>query len=274
MENDCKLALIGNIPKEEVVCIRARNDDNKVVSYHYIDKSIYNPVVINNESEKAQYHDAVVSVCSNLATAFPQRVNSNAELHNNSLFYGLLYSAIEAKKIPIDRLRDSIANLIATNHYKTFTIADVVDYDKRITLGLSFNSLCEALHRKLLNEQVYITCDIIDGHVTRLYGLKEDISNNPIYKDRILGEWDSDNHCWKWTGHVDDPETEERRKEFKEILFKKYGDKYSEDILNWFFDFYFAIVPPGDRMKFENIHGFKVDKYLKKYQEVYNEVWN
>lgn len=283
MDNNNQIALISDIPKtlrRVDKSIVSTNDDGKKQRYNYVVKYRYDQVSISDDDQKTKeaYHAFVVKECVNLEIAFPLPKHTAAEEQRASLFFSLLYTAIESKKMSIEQLRDAIKRLIMANKYKTYTIADIVDYDPHIILGTSMNALRKALNQSIINEQVYITYDIIDNKVVRLFGLRNDITSDPVYKDRILGEWDDQINGWTWTGHVDDPSMEERKDKFKKALCKLVycsekgcNGKYKPDIVEAFYERYSKTVPPGDKMFCETISGFNVENWLNHFSNKIEE---
>lgn len=69
--------------------------------------------------------DDVKIQCKRLKTAFPQLPPE---------FIALLMTRINDKKLPIERLTDSIDNLIDNFTYPMPTIADVISWDKKVKL--------------------------------------------------------------------------------------------------------------------------------------------
>lgn len=236
--------------------ISSMDADGSLVIDETIEKSIYTPVIITSQYELDQYHDQVKKECFLLQSAFPASSGSESERSQLSAFYTLLYATIESNRIPIDRLHDSIINLISTHKYKSFNIANVIEYDKKIVLSPNKDALSRKLRRPIHNIELAITYEIVDSRVVRLFGLIDDLMKFPAMKDRILATWDETSHGWNWTGQVDDPSMPARQKEFKTSLYQfckhpGYPGAYEPDVVRSFYEYFSEVMPPGDKMRWE-----------------------
>lgn len=263
--------------------IVSSGDDGTTFVDEVIEKSAYTPVVFSADPgtalvEQEKYHESVVRICDDLMKAFPKPLNTESEKIQYGAFYGLLYRKIEDEKMPLDRLRDSVNYLIKTQQkYKSFNIADILNYDKKIVLAKNKGALSRKLGRKLIDSELAMTYEIMDGRVVRLIGLSDDISDSPEYSHKVLAVWDEDGHGWKFIGTVDDPSIEDRKKKFKEFLFPfsnyppRFNGPYSVEIVKSFYEYWSTVMVPGDTLRYETKMHFDVESWLGTWAEKYNQ---
>ncbi len=199
-------------------------------------------------SNRPALHTEVVAECATLLAAFPEQ---------NPAFYSILHKAVEDEGMSLERLREAVRRLITEHRYRTFSVADVVGYDKTIRVARSISTLRYITRTpKLDYSDIVVVRGKVEDNECKMFGVKCEIETSP-YKSRIIGTWNSDTNSWNILGQVNDSTIPQRQEFFKQSLYEycnrppRYNGKYDAEMVKAFYDYYSQIVGFGDVLRFE-----------------------
>lgn len=233
-------------------------------------------VVINKAQEISVYgstpatHEEVTIATANLRIAFPAKDEATQER-----FFSLLIEKIEEEGMPIERLKDAIDYLIRNNKYREFRIADILNFDKYVTLA---PCIADLKHKKKMElaykDMVLVWANTQDGQLRTMYGVRYEIEDSPL-RNRIIGYWDDETHWWHYCGDI-----AIRKKILLQSLSKYcnnpekgcYG-QYEPSMVRAFANYYTELVPQTDRMRFELIW-WDTETKLKQWYNKFNNQHN
>lgn len=261
MSNETNIVIRENTPLQAVIiperlspqqCVYT--DDNDIVHKgEYYELSVYG-------NKPASYEEISTECGTKLMLAFPAQEKT---------FFPILYETIQEEGMSILRLREAIKHVISTNKYRTFSIADIVGYDKTFKVAKNLCSLRQATKNNQLQiKDTVVVRWVIDGNECRMLGVRYDIENS-VFKSQIIGVWDDKENWWKILGQINDKTLPDRREKFKTELYEycnlppKYNGKYEVKVIKSFYDYYSQKVNFGDEMLFETFMSFDIESAIR-----------
>lgn len=204
----------------------------------------------------------VIKACVPLTVAFPDQRNS---------LFDALYNAIAEEGMSVERLKAAVHNLVTTHVYPTFSIANIVGFDKTLKVASSVSALRYlAKAPKLAYTEIVVICGYLDGNERKMFGIKAEIECS-AYRTRIIGVWNEDLQKWDVLRQIKDNTIPQRQAEFKQSLYvycnypPKYNGKYSPSDINEFYKYYSQVVEFGDKLRFETFMKWDAEMFLQKW---------
>ena len=213
-------------------------------------------------------HTQIVEECAPLLMMFPDTKES---------FFLLLHKHIEDSKMSAKRLHEAVNRLITHHKYRSFNVADIIGYDKTITVASNVITLRYVTNNQYLRyDDIVVIRGRVDGNECKMFGVKYEVENSP-YKSRIIGTWNSGTHAWDIIGQVNDITIAQRQQAFKRSLFKfcncppRYNGKYDAELVGKFYEHYSQVVGFGDTLLFEQMLSWDTASALKAWHRTTGE---
>lgn len=224
----------------------------------FVELSIYGGKVAQREE--------IVAECAILTTVFPIE-----DKDTSKKFYSVLYDTIEREGMSAERLKAAVHNLVTTHVYPTFSIANIVGFDKTLKVASSVSALRYlAKSPKLAYTEIVVICGYLDKNERKMFGIKAEIECS-AYRNRIIGVWNEDLKGWDVLRQIKDNTIPQRQAEFKQSLYvycnypPKYNGKYSPSDINEFYKYYSQVVEFGDKLRFETFMKWDAEMFLQKW---------
>lgn len=207
-------------------------------------------------------HNQIVEECAVLLTMFPNIKDS---------FFLMLHRYIENSEMSVERLRAAVSRLITEHKYNTFTVADILGYDKTIIVADSVSTLRYIVRNSSLDYgDMVVVRGKVNGNERKMYAVKYEVESSP-YKSRIIGTWNSHTHSWNVLGQVNDNTIQQRKDSFRQSLFEfcdyppRYMGKYNVQLVGKFYDYYSQVVGFGDMLRYEQYMSWDMESALEKW---------
>lgn len=192
--------------------------------------------------------EQIVEECAPLLVVFPETKES---------FFLLLHKYIEDAQMPVQRLHEAVNRLIVHHKYRSFSVSDILGYDKTIMVASDIITLRHIVNNQYLRyDDIVVVRGKVKGNECKMYGVKYEIGTSP-YQSRIIGTWNNDTNSWDILGQVNDSTIPQRQKAFKQSLYEycncppRYNGKYDAEMVQAFYEYYSQVVGFGDILRFE-----------------------